>query len=160
LDYATAGWTGNVLVNLQTGAASGVAGGIANVQNVTGANGPGGYNLLVGNGRNVLTGGTGRRKLLVAGASASTLIGGANWDILIGGTTDYDLQADLASLRAVMDFWAAAEDYGAAVAALTGEGGLLNGTVHGNGGGNTLTGGEGQDLFFGNPDLDLHDWDR
>jgi hypothetical protein len=32
------------------------------------------YNILVGNGGNVLTGGSGRRNLLSAGASASRLL--------------------------------------------------------------------------------------
>src|SRR5262249_22646735 len=54
----------------------------------TGASGgaPGSYNILVGNGRNVLTGGNGRRNLLIAGnngVAGSTLIGGDQDDILI-----------------------------------------------------------------------------
>jgi hypothetical protein len=161
LDYAA--YSDNVLVNLQTGTATGVGDSIANIQNVTGANGGpvGSYNLLVGNGGNVLTGGTGRRNLLIAGAAASTLLGGDDEDLLIGGTTAYD--TDLASLLAIMAEWTRTdEDYDTRVFNLTHGIGvpLLDATtVLGNGGGNTLRGGPGRDLFFGNLSLDTSDWD-
>jgi hypothetical protein len=64
--------------------------------------GAGVYNVLVGNGGNVLTGGNGRCNLLIAGSSASTLHGGDDDDILIGGRTAYD--RDVASLMAIMDY--------------------------------------------------------
>src|SRR5207253_3687490 len=83
LDYSA--YTGNVIVNLPLRAATGVGSGIINIQNVTGGGGPG-YNILVGNGGNVLRGGNGRN-LLIAGAKASTLLGSTGEDILIGGTT-------------------------------------------------------------------------
>src|SRR5262249_44535740 len=86
LDYSA--YTGNVLADLQTSQATGVGGLVANIQNVNGGNGPG-YNILVGNGGNVLAGGN-ARSLLIAGASAGVLIGGADDDILIGGTTQWD----------------------------------------------------------------------
>jgi hypothetical protein len=88
LDYAS--YSGSVVVDLPIATATGVAGSVTNIQNVIGANGGsanGAYNLLVGNGGNVLTGGNGRRNILVAGASASRLQGGNDEDILIGGTT-------------------------------------------------------------------------
>jgi hypothetical protein len=168
LDYTN--YPANVLVNLQTGTATGFAGGIANVQNVTGASGgpAGSYNILVGNGGNVLTGGSGRRNLLIAGASASTLIGGNGDDILIGGTTAYDQEADLASLRAIMDYWAGtADDYATRVANLLAGNGvpLLDATtVMNNGGGNTLLGhggGAGElNLYYGlDPSQENADYD-
>ena len=167
LDYSA--YSSSVLVNLQTGFATGVGQGIANIQNVTGGTGGGAgvYNLLVGNGGNVLTGGDGRRNLLIAGASASTLIGGNDDDILIGGTTVYDTQAGMVSLQGLMNYWSGtSDDYATRVA------NLLNGTgvprldatiAHNNGGGNTLTGNHGGaselNLFFGmDPTLETTDY--
>jgi hypothetical protein len=165
LDYT--GYAGNVLANLQTGVATGFSL-ISNIQNLTGASGgpDGSYNILVGNGGNVLTGGNGRRNLLIAGNNGirgSTLIGGDQDDILIGGTTMYDTEAGMVSLQAIMDYWAgSADDSNTRVANLTSGAGvpLLDATkVTGNGLGNTLTGGAGLDLFYGNLALDTHDWD-
>jgi hypothetical protein len=156
LDYSR--YTGNVLVNLQTGAATGVGGGVVHIQNVIGGNGPG-YNILVGNGGNVLTGGLNTRNLLIAGASASTLVGGNDDDILIGGTTAYD--TDMASLMAIMAYWTGPDDYATRVANLTSGNGvpLLDAsTVTSNGGGNTLTGGLGLDLYYGSLANDTYDW--
>jgi hypothetical protein len=166
LDYSA--YSSSVLVNLQTGFASGVGGGIANIQNVTGGTGGGAgtYNILVGNGGNVLTGGDGRRNLLIAGASASTLIGGNDDDILIGGTTVYDTQAGMVSLQGLMNYWSnTADDYATRVV------NLLNGTgvprldatiAHNNGGGNTLMGNHGaaeMNLFYGmDPTLETTDY--
>ncbi|HLJ94520.1 MAG TPA: hypothetical protein VKU02_15135, partial [Gemmataceae bacterium] len=103
LDYS--GCSSTVIVDLQTGTATGVGGTIVNITNVVGGNGGGSgvYNILVGNGGNTLIGGDGRRNLLIAGATASTLNGGDDEDILIGGTTAYDM--DVASLMAIMDYW-------------------------------------------------------
>jgi hypothetical protein len=158
LDYSN-GFSGNVIVDLQTGFATGVGGGIANIQNVAGGSGGGAgvYNVLVGNGGNVLTGGDGRRNLLIAGASASTLIGGNDDDILIGGTTAYDTEAGLVSLQAIMNYWCSTtDDYATRVAnLLTGNGvPLLDATmVTNNGGGNTMMGNHGgmgeMNLFYG-----------
>jgi hypothetical protein len=77
----------------------------------------GSYNILVGNGGNLLMGGEGRRNLLIAGASASTLVGGSDDDILIGGTTAYD--TELASLQAILTYWTASDDYATRVGNLT-----------------------------------------
>jgi hypothetical protein len=158
LNYSA--YSSSVLVDLQTGSATGVGAGIVNIQNVTGGSGGGAgvYNILVGNGGNVLTGGDGRRNLLIAGASASTLLGGNDDDILIGGTTAYDQEADLHSLIAIMNYWSTtADDYATRVAT------LLSGSsnvplldpsmVTSNGGGNTMLGNHGgaaeMNLFYG-----------
>jgi hypothetical protein len=170
LDYSA--YTSNVLVNLRTGQATGVGGRLANpalVRNVLGGNGgpPGSFNILVGNGRNVLTGGNDRGNLLVAGSSASTLIGGNRDDILIGGTTAYDQEADMASLSAVMAYWAGtADDYPTRIANLLSGSGvpLLDASmVSSNGGGNTLQGnggGAGElNLFYGlDPTMETTDY--
>jgi hypothetical protein len=165
LDYSA--YNSSVIVDLQTGAATGVGGGVANIQNVTGGSGtsspnggPGSagvYNILVGNGGNVLIGGNGRPNLLIAGASASTLIGGNEDDILIGGATAYDTQAGLAALDAIMAYWAGtADSYATRVANLLSGNGvpLLDATmVTNNGAGNTMLGNHGgageMNLFYG-----------
>jgi hypothetical protein len=157
LNYAS--YSSSVLVDLRTGIATGVGSVISHIQNVIGGSGGGAgiYNILVGNGGNVLTGGDGRRNLLIAGTSASTLLGGNDDDILIGGTTAYDTEAGLVSLQAIMAYWSGtSDDYATRVnKLLTGNGvPLLDATrVHNNGGGNTLTGHHGGaaelNLFYG-----------
>jgi hypothetical protein len=167
LNYSA--YSSTVLVDLQTGFATGVGGHIANIQNVAGGTGGGTgvYNILVGNGGNVLVGGDGRRNLLIAGASASTLIGGNDDDILIGGTTAYDHEAGLVSLQAIMNYWSSTtDDYGTRVANLLSGNGvpLLDATmVTNNGGGNTLMGNHGgaaeMNLFYGlDPTLETSDY--
>jgi hypothetical protein len=167
LDYSA--YSASVLVDLQTGFATGVGTGIANIQNVTGGNGGGAgvYNILVGNGGNVLTGGDGRRNLLIAGASASTLQGGNDDDILIGGTTAYDTEAGMVSLQAIMDYWSnTTDDYATRLANLMSGTGvpLLDATmVTNNGGGNTMMGNHGgateMNLFYGmDPTLETTDY--
>jgi hypothetical protein len=69
---------------------------------------------------------------------------------------------DLASLQAIMNYWTGNDDYDTRVLNLTQGNGvpLLDATtVTGNGGGNTLTGGAGRALFYGNLALDIYDWD-
>src|SRR5262249_1513949 len=135
---------------------------IANIQNVTGGSsgGAGLYNILIGNGGNVLAGGLGRRNLLTAGASSSTLLGGDDDDILIAGTTAYGTQADNATLLALMTYWSTTtNDYNTRVATMMSGNGvpLLDATtVTGNGGGNTLMGDGGFNLWYGNPNLDIY----
>jgi hypothetical protein len=146
LDYSS--YSTSVTVNLQVSAASGVGGGVANIQNVTGGNGGGTagmYNLLIGNGGNVLTGGFGRRNLLVAGGSASTLNGGDQDDLLIAGTTAYDSDPAMAAWSQIAAVWNSATlDFWTRVNLLSTPGSglpLLDAsTVFGNGGGNTLNG--------------------
>ncbi len=143
-----------VVVNLPEQTATGVAGGIAMIQNVIGSIG---NDILVGNGGNTLTGGAGR-DLLIAGLTASTLIGGTGDDLVIGGTTGYDQT----SLQAISNYWGGADDYATRVTNVTTGNGvpaLKAGTVSDNAGVNTLTGGEGFDLFFGDDDSDTHDRD-
>jgi hypothetical protein len=166
LNYS--GYSSSVVVDLQTGFATGV-GGITNIQNVIGGSGggPGVFNILIGNGGNVLTGGDGRRNLLIAGGSASTLIGGNDDDILIGGTTNYDTEPGLASLQAIMAYWSSTtDDYATRVANLLSGNGvpLLDATmVTNNGGGNILVGNHGgageMNLFYGlDPTLEATDY--
>jgi len=94
------------------------------------------------------------------GSSASTLTAGDDEDILIGGTTAYDM--DVASLMALTDYWSGtSDDYATRVGNLLAGNGvpLLDpSTVRSNGGGNTLSGGPGLDLYFGN-DADSTDFD-
>jgi hypothetical protein len=144
LDYS-AGWSDTVIVDLQTGQATAVAGGVSGILNVNGANGGGLglYNLLIGVGGNTLTGGVGRQNLLVAGGSFSTLIGGDSYDLLIGGTTTYDTESGLGSWHAIATYWVTASDPTTWVYDLTTPNGvpLLDATtVTGNGGNNTMTG--------------------
>jgi hypothetical protein len=167
LNYAA--YSTTVIVDLQTNVATGVGGAAMNIQNVTGGTGGGAgiYNILVGNGGNLLIGGDGRRNLLIAGSSASTLIGGNDDDILIGGTTAYDTEAGLLSLQAIMNYWSTtADNYATRVANLTTGAGvpLLDATmVFNNGGGNTMMGNNGAigelNLFYGlDPTMETTDY--
>jgi PKD repeat protein len=117
-----------------------------------GASGP--TVLVGGTGNNTLYGGSGRN-ILIAGPGASTLYGGTQDDLLIAGTTSFD--GNLAALVALRNEWARTDaDYSTRIAQLSGtQSGGLNGsylltsqTVMGNGGGNNLHGGAGQDWFF------------
>jgi hypothetical protein len=100
LDYSA--YTGAVQVILPLGMATGFAGGIQHIQNVTGSQG---NNLIVGDANNnVLMGGTGRNILIGGGGSNTLDASGATTDnIVIGGTTDYD--ANLAALDAIFAEW-------------------------------------------------------
>jgi hypothetical protein len=146
LDYSA--YTTSVVVNLQTGLATGVGGTVSGIVTVTGGSGtPAGagvYNLLIGNGGNTLNGGFGRPNILVAGGSASTLNAGDGQDLLIAGSTAYDTDPALASWLQIAAYWAGSgDDYGTRVANLLGGSGvpLLDGSVvSGNGGGNVLNG--------------------
>jgi hypothetical protein len=148
LDYSAYG--SSVVVDLQTGFATGVGGGVSGIGTVVGGSGapgtPGLYNLLIGSaaGGNTLTGGSGRRNLLVARGGPGTLNAGDQEDLLIAGSTTYDTEAGLASWQQIASYWAGGDDYGTRVANLTTPGSgvpLLDAsTVTGNGGGNTLNG--------------------
>jgi hypothetical protein len=153
LDYSA--YTTSVVVDLQTGLATGVGGTVSGIGTVIGGSGApasgGVYNLLIGNGGNVLQGGTGRRNILVAGGSASTLTGGDGEDLLVAGTTAYDTEPGLASWQAIAAYWAGPDDYATRVGNLTSGAGvpLLDATtVTGNGGGNTLTGSGARALIY------------
>jgi hypothetical protein len=162
LDYSA--YSTSVVVDLQLGFATGVAGGVSGIGTVYGGTGngtAGAYNLLIGIGGNALVGGTGRRNLLVAGGSASALTGGDQEDLLIAGSTNtYDTEAGLTSWLQIAAYWAGADSYATRVANLTTGTGVPKldaTTVSGNGGGNSLSGngelvwlfGDGSDTIFG-----------
>jgi hypothetical protein len=101
LDYSA--YSGNLKTNLPLGMSTGVAGGIRNIQNVTGSIG---NDLIVGDANaNILIGGTGRN-VIIGGAGADTLsevAANTGDNLLIGSTTDYD--QNLAALDAVFAEW-------------------------------------------------------
>jgi hypothetical protein len=98
LDYSA--YVGDITVNMQLGAATGVAGGISNIANVTGSQG---NDLIVGDANaNVLIGGSGRN-IIIGGGGSDTITGGGDDNILIGGTTVWDTNA--AALNAIMQQW-------------------------------------------------------
>jgi hypothetical protein len=148
LDYSA--YTTSVVVDLQTGQATGVGGSVSGIGTVIGGSGapgtPGLYNLLIGGaaGENTLIGGMGRRNLLVAGGGPSTLNAGDEEDLLIGGPTNYDsdpMDPGLANWLAIANYWASTDDYATRVSNLTHGLGvpLLDAsTVRGNAGGNTM----------------------
>jgi Ca2+-binding RTX toxin-like protein len=156
-----------VYVNLQSHAATGLAGGVFNIANVIGSAGD---DILVGNGGNVLDGGAGR-DLLIAGNAAGILRGGGGEDLLIAGTTAYDL--DPGALAAIHAEWTRTDiDYDVRVANLTTNNGapvpklIADETVKSNGGGNVLSSDDtasddgALDLFFASLDLDSADDDE
>ncbi len=149
LDYSSYGAA--VLVNLPFGTATAIAGGISNIQNVTGG---AGHDLLVGDQfSNVLEGGPGQDVLIGGGIDWTTyaysflpdvLSGGTGDDLEIAGFTIYD--ADASWIR---DIWAYAVPFADRVSWLQP---WLDPTwaVYTNYGGNQLTGGAGDDWFFAN----------
>jgi hypothetical protein len=145
LDYRA--YSTSVIVDLQTGFATGVGGSVTGITVVFGGTGNGAlgaYNLLIGNGGNVLTGGFDRRNILVAGGTASTLNGGNQDDLLIGGSSPaYDIEPGLVSWLQIAGYWAGTDDFNTRVFNLTNGNGVPRldaSTVTGNGGGNTLNG--------------------
>jgi hypothetical protein len=145
LDYSGYSSNSSVVVDLKTGFATGLGGGVSGIQSVIGGSGgpAGTYNLLIGNGGNMLIGHTGRRNILVAGATASTLdvLGSNEEDLLIAGTTQYDTEAGLASWLQIAAYWAGTDPFATRVSKLeagTGVPKLAAATVKGNGGGNTF----------------------
>jgi streptogramin lyase len=164
LDYSQ--YVGDITVNLPLGTATGLSGGIRNIESV---NGSIGNDLIVGSAAaQVLAGGTGRN-IIIAGASNAHLIGGRGDNILIGGSTDFDQNSVALNdfmtewLRTDLNFDQRAADIntgGATVpgnkppSALKGTGFMLNKkTVHDDHSANVLTGssGSGTDWFFWDP---------
>jgi hypothetical protein len=161
LDYSAYA-SSNVMVNLNpqvltaTGVGDGINNHISNIQNVIGANGgaAGSYNLLIGNGGNVLTGGSGRRNLLVAGyRGGSTLRGGNLDDLLIAGGTAYDADTSVGYWLQIAAYWAGTDDFATRVNNLYSGSGvppLDESTVHAwdLGPGNTLIGNGERGLIY------------
>jgi hypothetical protein len=100
LDYSA--YVGDVTVDLPLGLATAVAGGVSNIQNVTGSQG---NDLIVGDANaNVLVGGTGRN-IIIGGGGGDTIRGGGGDNILIAGTTAYDTDPALTALNALFAEW-------------------------------------------------------
>ena len=147
-------------VNLTTGTASAVAGGVSNIDNIFGGAGndslTGGSQggLLVGGGGNdMLTAGSGR-SILIGDGGSDLLLGGSAEDILIGGSTSYD--TNHAALLSIMQEWQRPDEtYSQRINDLK-KGGGDNGTykliwgttVKDDTAADTLTGGGGLDWFF------------
>jgi Ca2+-binding RTX toxin-like protein len=141
-------YTTGVVVNLTTGTATGVGGGIRHIQNVFGGlandsltgdagdnvlaggagddtlSGLGGNDVLLGGkGNDVLLGGAGR-DLLVGGSGADRLDGGDSDDILIGGLLSYYNESRNTAagnpIRALMAEWTSAASYATRINHLTG----------------------------------------
>jgi hypothetical protein len=121
LDYS--GLAAAVTVNLQTGAATGVAGGaagtVANIQNVHGGNGGNtltgsaqGNILIGGTGSDTITGGSGF-SLLIGDKGSDTVTGNSSNDILTGDSTKYDTMsaANEAALMSILAEWQSADSY-------------------------------------------------
>ena len=137
-------------------AATGVDGGVTNIQNVTGSNG---NSMLVGDASaNVLLGGTGRN-ILIGDGGADSITGGGGDNILIGDSTIWD--ANLTALQAIFAEWTRTDlSFEQRLAHLISEGnndGRLNGsyvlnkkTVISDGAIDTLLGGDSSalDWFF------------
>jgi Ca2+-binding RTX toxin-like protein len=137
LDYSA--WTTGVTVNLATGAATGLMGGISHFNIVNGGSGNdvltggAGTDILRGNGGNdTITGGSGNdiliggsgndtvnmppsggRSILIGGTGTSTLTGGQAGDIIIGGYTSYDSfsTAHDGALLAILKEWKSKDSY-------------------------------------------------
>jgi Ca2+-binding RTX toxin-like protein len=106
-----------VTVNLQTGAATRVGGGVSNIQNVHGSSGG---NTLTGNSQgNILIGGAGAdtihggtgRSILIGDGGADIVVGGSGSDILIGDATTFDAMTtnNQKALMAVLAEWQSAD---------------------------------------------------
>jgi Ca2+-binding RTX toxin-like protein len=160
LDYSAR--TTAVTVNLATGAATSVAGGVSNIQNIIGSAGNDtlsgnslGNILLGGAGNNLLSGGGGR-SLLIGGQGNSTIVGGTGDDILIAGTTTFDNNTN--ALMSILKEWQRTDKtYAQRISDLRSGGGfngsnklILGSTVLDNDGASTLTGGGGLNWFFAN----------
>jgi Ca2+-binding RTX toxin-like protein len=168
LDYSSR--TTAVTVNLATGTATSVAGGVTHIQNVLGSTGNNklagdatGNILIGGAGANQIVGGSGR-SLLIGGNGASTIVGGAADDILIAGNTTFDQ----AALMSILKEWQRTDALGTYALRLqhleTGVGGLNPPSVKLVPGATVLdtdqhathlTGGNGLDWFFAKPGDDV-----
>jgi hypothetical protein len=157
LDYSSR--TTPVVINLSTGTATSVAGGVSGIQNVFGGNGGAtltgnalGNILVGGTGADLLIGGTGR-SLLIGGKGNDTVQGSTADDILISGFTSFD--ANETALMAILAEWQRPIPFDQRVSDLTS--GISAGavvklvagtTVFDDGGINVLSGGGGSNWIF------------
>jgi hypothetical protein len=121
LDFSA---SGSVVVNLTTGVASHVAGGVHGVNNVIGSaagaskltgNSSGGVLLGKGTGNTIIAGAG--RTLIIGGIGVNTLKGGAADDLIVNGRTTYD--GNFATLEAILSIWQdTAKSYSQRIAAL------------------------------------------
>jgi Ca2+-binding RTX toxin-like protein len=89
-----------VRVNLALGTATGAAGGVRNIQNVSGGQG---NDIIVGNDQSNFLFGNGGRDILIGGGGEDLLFAGTGDDILIGDSTVYDTNP--AALESLMAEW-------------------------------------------------------
>src|SRR5262249_47043010 len=145
LDYSF--YTGDVSVNLLTGQATNIAGGVGGFRDAVGG---AGNDVLVGDVADNILRGLGGRDVLIGGAGADFLDGGDDEDLLTAGPTAYD--HDAAALDAIRAEWTQPTDYLERVLNLwygTGLSPALDySTVFADGGGNVLAGGGRADFFF------------
>jgi hypothetical protein len=135
LDYSSVTYA--VTVNLATGSATNVAGGVSGIQNVHGGNhgntltGDSQGNILIGgSGANTITGGSGM-SILIADKGTGGVTGGSSaGDILIGDYTTYDgmTAVNEKALMGILAEWQSADTYATRFHDInTGSGGGLNG---------------------------------
>jgi len=90
-----------VVVDLPLGSATGVAGAISNIQNITGS--ANGGDILVGDANvNVLRVNKGHN-ILIGGSGGGDTLWSAGADIMIAGTTSYD--SNIAALQTILATW-------------------------------------------------------
>jgi hypothetical protein len=118
LDYSSVTYA--VTVNLATGVASNVVGGVSGIQDVHGGNhgntltgGSLGNILIGGLGSNKITGGTGMSLLILNKGTGSVTGGSSKGDILIADSTNYDTMttANENALMAILAEWQSADSY-------------------------------------------------
>ncbi len=140
----------SVAADLRSGVATGIAGGVTRIVNLTGGQGT---NILVGDDNaNTLQGGSGRN-LLIGGGGIDHVVGGSGDNILIGGSISADLS--LTVLDAVMAEFARTDEAFVTrfTHILSGDGtndpSLLDpDSVTDDGVANVVTGGPGANWFF------------
>jgi hypothetical protein len=160
LDYAL--YTTPVTVNLATGTATGVSGGIGNIRDVRGGSGGNtltgnalGNILIGGAGVDTITGGGGR-SILIGDQGDDTVKGGSADDIVVGGFTDFDASSDAhdQALMAILTEWQSSDSYLTRISKIKAGVGVgsskfvFGTTVHDDGNASPLTGGPGTDWFL------------
>ncbi len=161
LDYSA--YQAPVTVNLGSGMATAVLGGMSGIQDLRGSNfgdtlvGDSQPSVLLGGaGADVISGGSGQ-SILIGEEGKDVITAGSGGAILIGGVANYDgdtLANDMA-LESILAEWQSAQSYKTRVTDIL-NGGGLNGTnrlvwkvtVHDDLSANKLTGGAGQNWLF------------